>query len=214
MKKEQVKGPGSPTGVPCQVTSPGRAERFGIFARRQFPRFPGSVWRPWGQDRGQKNKISRWQAIFAGVTAGVNERMKKNMSDKDLKRKFALWIRPSLLEEVDSLYQKDNCASRSEFMEKALRFYIGYLSSEKNKDYLADVIPSAVKGIVDESSNRMGRLLFKMAVEQAVSENILAAVCDVDQTELTRLRGQCIEEIRKTNGILSFDEALRWQRDG
>ena len=49
------------------------------------------------------------------------------------KRKFALWIRPSLLEEVDSLYQKDNCASRSEFMEKALRFYIGYLSSEKTR---------------------------------------------------------------------------------
>ena len=43
------------------------------------------------------------------------------MAEKDLKRKFALWIRPSLLEEVDSLYQKDNCASRSEFMEKALR---------------------------------------------------------------------------------------------
>ena len=77
------------------------------------------------------------------------------------------------------------------------------------------MIPSStVKGIVDESSNRMGRLLFKMAVEQAVTENILAAVCSVDQAELTRLRGQCIEEIRKTNGILSFDEALRWQRDG
>ena len=140
--------------------------------------------------------------------------MKKNMAEKDLKRKFALWIRPSLLEEVDSLYQKDNCASRSEFMEKALRFYMGYLSSQANQDYLADVIPSTVKGIVDESSNRMGRLLFKMAVEQAMSENILAAVCDVDQTELTRLRGQCIEEIRKTNGLLSFDKALSWQRDG
>ena len=47
------------------------------------------------------------------------------MAEKDLKRKFALWIRPSLLEEVDSLYESDNCASRSEFMEKALRFYMG-----------------------------------------------------------------------------------------
>ena len=47
------------------------------------------------------------------------------MAEKDLKRKFALWIRPSLLEEVDSLYESDNCANRSEFMEKALRFYIG-----------------------------------------------------------------------------------------
>ena len=136
------------------------------------------------------------------------------MAEKDLKRKFALWIRPSLLEEVDSLYESDNCASRSEFMEKALQFYIGYLTCNYAQDYLAQVIPATVKSIMDETASRMGRLLFKMAVEQAVSENILAAVCSVDQQDLTRLRGQCIEEIRKTNGILSFDEALRWQRDG
>ena len=134
------------------------------------------------------------------------------MADKDLKRKFALWIRPSLLEEVDSLYKSDNCTSRSEFMEKALRFYMGYLSSQENMDYLANVIPSTVKGIVDESSNRMGRLLFKMAVEQAVTSNILAAVCEVDQQELERLRNQCIQQIRKTNGMISFEQALRWQK--
>ena len=135
------------------------------------------------------------------------------MAEKDLKRKFALWIRPSLLEEVDSLYKSDNCASRSEFMEKALQFYFGYLTCNHAQDYLAQVIPSTVKGIVDESSNRISRLLFKMAVEQAVTENILAAVCNVDQQDLSRLRGQCIEEIRKTNGLLSFDKALSWQRD-
>ena len=135
------------------------------------------------------------------------------MAEKDLKRKFALWIRPSLLEEVNSLYKSDNCASRSEFMEKALRFYMGYLSSQENQDYLSDVIPSTVKGIVDESSNRMGRLLFKMAVEQAVTSNILAAVCEVDQQELERLRNQCIQQIRKTNGMISFEQSLRWQKD-
>lgn len=134
------------------------------------------------------------------------------MAEKDLKRKFALWIRPSLLEEVDSLYQKDNCASRSEFMEKALQFYIGYLTCNHAQDYLAQVIPSTVKGIMDETANRMGRLLFKMAVEQAVSENILAAVCEVDHQELERLRNQCIQQIRKTNGMISFDEALKWQK--
>ena len=139
--------------------------------------------------------------------------MKKNMAEKDLKRKFALWIRPSLLEEVDSLYQKDNCASRSEFMEKALQFYIGYLTCNHAQDYLADVIPSTVKGIMDETSNRMGRLLFKMAVELAVIENILAAVCEVDRQELKRLRGQCVEEIKSTNGMISFEQALQWQKE-
>ena len=114
----------------------------------------------------------------------------------------------SLLEEVDSLYESDNCASRSEFMEKALRFYMGYLNCNRSQDYLAQVIPSTVKGIMDDTANRMGRLLFKMAVEQAVTENILAAVCEVDPQDVTRLRGQCIEEIRKTNGMISFEEAL------
>ena len=90
---------------------------------------------------------------------------------------------------------------------------MGYLSSQANQDYLGDVIPSTVKGIVDESSNRMGRLLFKLAVEQAVMSNILAAVCEVDQQELERLRNQCIQQIRKTNGMISFDEALKWQKD-
>ena len=134
--------------------------------------------------------------------------------EKDVKRKFPLWIYPSLLAEVDSLYKTDNCSSRTEFMEKAIRFYIGYVTSGNAQDYLANVIPSAVKGIVDESTNRMGRLLFKIAVEMAVVENILAAVCDVDELEVTRLRGQCVKEIKSTNGLLSFEEALRWQRDG
>ena len=134
--------------------------------------------------------------------------------EKDVKRKFPLWIYPSLLAEVDSLYKTDNCSRRTEFMEKAIRFYIGYVTSGNAQDYLANVIPSAVKGIVDESTNRMGRLLFKLAVEMAVVENILAAVCDVDEIEVKRLRGQCVKEIKSTNGLLSFEEALRWQRDG
>ena len=133
---------------------------------------------------------------------------------QEVKRRFQLWAKPSTLEQADRFYRQDNCASKSEFIEKAVLFYSGYLSSNQSQDYLASIIPSTVQGIVDESANRMGRLLFKMAVEMAVSENILAAVCDVSQPELTRLRGQCIQEIRKTNGLLSFETALNWQQDG
>ncbi|MFR5134223.1 MAG: hypothetical protein ACLTEG_03875 [Acutalibacter sp.] len=130
------------------------------------------------------------------------------------KRKFALWISKDTIDRAKKSYKDDNCSSASEFIEKAILFYLGYLSSQENQDYLASIIPSTVKGIVDESANRMGRLLFKIAVEMAVVENILAAVCDVDELEVTRLRGQCVKEIKSTNGLLSFEEALRWQRDG
>lgn len=134
--------------------------------------------------------------------------------NQEVKRRFQLWVLPSTLELADQLYRSDNCASKSEFIEKAIRFYAGYVSNQQSQDYLTDVIPATVKGIVDENANRMGRLLFKMAVEQAVASNILAAVCEVDQQELKRLRGQCVKEIKSTNGLLSFEEALRWQRDG
>ena len=130
------------------------------------------------------------------------------------KRKFALWINKDTIDRAKQSYKDDNCSSASEFIEKAILFYLGYLSSQENQDYLAQVIPSTVKSIMDESANRMGRLLFKMAVEMAVSENILAAVCDVNQIDLTHLRGQCVQEIRKTNGLLSFETALNWQQDG
>ena len=83
------------------------------------------------------------------------------------KRKFALWISKETIEKAKESYKDDNCSSASEFIEKAILFYLGYLSSQENQDYLAQVIPSTVKGIVDESANRMGRLLFKMAVEMA-----------------------------------------------
>ena len=128
------------------------------------------------------------------------------------KRKFALWVSKDTIDRAKKSYKDDNCSSASEFIEKAILFYLGYLSSQENQDYLAQVIPSTVKGIVDESANRMGRLLFKMAVEQAVIENILAAVCEVDQQELKRLRGQCVQEIRRTNGMISFENALDWQQ--
>ena len=133
--------------------------------------------------------------------------------EKDVKRKFPLWIYPSLLAEVDSLYKQDNCSSRTEFIEKAIRFYIGYVTSSHAQDYFSQVIPATVKGIVDESDNRMSKLLFKIAVEMAVAENILAAVCDVDEIEVKRLRGQCVKEIKSTNGLLSFEKALHWQKD-
>ena len=129
------------------------------------------------------------------------------------KRKFALWISKETIEKAKESYKDDNCSSASEFIEKAILFYLGFIFSQENQDYLADVIPATVKGMVDESSNRMGRLLFKMAVELAVIENILAAVCEVDRQELKRLRGQCVEEIKRTNGMISFEQALQWQKE-
>ena len=128
------------------------------------------------------------------------------------KRKFALWISKETIEKGERILQRRQLLQRQRVHRKAILFYLGYLSSQEIRTTWPK-LSLTVKGIVDESANRMGRLLFKMAVEMAVSENILAAVCEVDQQELKRLRGQCVQEIKRTNGMLSFEGALSWQRD-
>ena len=56
------------------------------------------------------------------------------------KKKFALWIHPSVLEQVGEAAPKDNCASQSEFIEKAVKFYLGYLAGQDALDTYAHFV--------------------------------------------------------------------------
>ena len=94
----------------------------------------------------------------------------EGLPDKEVKRRFQLWLKPSVLDMADDLYAKDNCGSRSEFIEKAIQFYAGYLYAQQSQDYFPRVITSTLKGIMADSTNKISRILFKLAVEQPFSE--------------------------------------------
>ena len=138
--------------------------------------------------------------------------MNEKDNRKEVKRKFALWIKESTLDMVENIYKEDNCGSRSEFIEKAIIFYIGYLSSNDNSQYLPNILTSTLKSIVAESDNRMNRMIFKLAVELAMTMNIIASSQDIDKLTLTKLRGECIKEVKRLNGSFSFDDAYDWQK--
>lgn len=131
---------------------------------------------------------------------------------KEVKRRFQLWVKPSTLELVDKVMAEDNCDSRSEFIEKAILFYAGYLSSNASKSYLPNVIISTLKSIVSESDNRQNRMIFKLAVELAIVQNLLASVQEVDPVSMERLRSECVKEVKRLNGSFTFEDALSWQQ--
>ncbi len=131
---------------------------------------------------------------------------------KEIKRRFQFWVKPSTLELVGRYMEDDNCSSQSEFIEKAVLFYTGYLSAKENKNYLPNIVTSTLKGIVAESDNKQSRLLFKLAVEMAMMMNLLAASQEVDKVSLERLRGECVREVKRLNGSFSFEDALDWQK--
>ncbi len=134
------------------------------------------------------------------------------MEEKEERKRFTLWTSGTTLDLVERYRREDNCTTQSEFIEKAIVFYVGYLSSNENKSYLPSVVVSTLKGIVAESDNRQSKLLFKLAVEMAIMMNLIAASQDIDKIELERLRGECVKEVKRLNGSFSFDDALEWQK--
>lgn len=128
------------------------------------------------------------------------------------KKKTTFWIDPGTIEKVDSIMASDNCRSRSEFTEKALRFYIGYLESNDASEYMSEVLSTLIKGILENNNNRLRSLLFKWAVELNMMCHTIAAHYRVDEINRRELRAFAIDEVKKTYGQVSFDHAIDVQR--
>ena len=120
-------------------------------------------------------------------------------------------MKPSTQELADKLWKEDNCACKGDFIEKAILFYIGYLTSEKNQNYLPNIVVSTLKGIVNESDNRQNRNLFKIAVELSVLTEMLKDVKGISDVAFDKIRGECIKRVRKLNGTLQIEDVVDWQ---
>jgi len=130
------------------------------------------------------------------------------------KMRFTVYLFPETMKTINSLYKGDSCSTKSEFIEKAIRFYSGYLLQNKPElvEYLAPQICTITDGIIKGSEQRLSRALFKLAVEVGVQTHVLAAINDIDNTTLYKLRDTVTDEVRRINGIISFENALRYQR--
>ena len=58
------------------------------------------------------------------------------VTEKRIER-TVVWLDAGLVPRMDGWLKADNCKNRSEFINKALRFYMGYLGTEDNTAYLS-----------------------------------------------------------------------------
>ena len=133
------------------------------------------------------------------------------MSDENKKR-TAVWLSPSVIRRMDSWLEEDNCSTRSEFIEKALRFYMGYLATEDTSEYLSQALVDTLQGIVADNSNRLRTMIFKWCVELNMMGHTIAAHFRADPINRRELCAYAVDEVKRTNGQISFDRALDQQR--
>ncbi len=87
----------------------------------------------------------------------------------------------------------------------------GYLTADDGQEYFPNVIVSTVKGSLDSLENRMASLLFKMAVELSMTLHVTAAANQIDADTLSRLRGLCVEEVKRLHGAVRLEDAVKFQ---
>jgi hypothetical protein len=109
---------------------------------------------------------------------------------------------------IKAVYQQDNCNSQNEFIEKAIRFYVSYITTDKNSEFLNPAIYHAIKSAIKESESRTAANLFRLAVEMSIAMNILAEGMDIPTDHIREIRGRCIDTVKKQRGKYTFEDAL------
>ena len=138
--------------------------------------------------------------------------MNRNKTESAEERKrFTLWMNASTDELADKLWREQNCASKSNFIEKAVLFYGGYLTSNRSQDYLPNIVVSTLKSIVKETERRQNSNLFKLAVELSMLVRLFGDIKGFQENDFKRLRANCVEEVKKLNGCIRVENgADKW----
>ena len=128
------------------------------------------------------------------------------------RHKHTVWMDDDVWDQVESHYQADNCSTKNEYIEKAIQFYSGYLDTEHAEEYLPRVLADVLEGKLGALGKRMGHLIFKLAVEENLMGNLLAAGMEVDLDTLRKTRVRCVREVKETNGEIDLEDALSYQK--
>ena len=134
------------------------------------------------------------------------------MNEKYKKQRYTVWLTKEAIDKSDSAVIIKNFANRSDFIEKAIHFYSGYIYQEQHSEILSDIITESMEGIIKALENRFCRLLFKIAVKMSKREQMHASINKIDDEKIEILHKRCVDEVKKINGIIKMEDAVKYQR--
>lgn len=117
-----------------------------------------------------------------------------------------------LLNAIDSAMPKVDAVSRSQFICKAVEYYLAALNVKDISNILSPAVESSIRASVRLSEMNISRMLFKLAVEMDMMMHVTAATNEIDETTLKELRENCEYDVKTTIGTINFDKAVRIQK--
>jgi len=127
----------------------------------------------------------------------------------DKKEKFALYLTPEKKVILERRYREDGSRSMTAFVERAVDFYLDYLSANDAGLFLPTSIKSYLDGRLGQLEERLSSLAFRQAVEQDMVAGILADAYQFSDEDLRRRRSESVQNVKKTNGRVSLEQRVR-----
>lgn len=134
------------------------------------------------------------------------------MANESEKVRTGFYIEKEVLDRCDALLSTANVKSRNEFVTEALRFYCGYLTSQQSENYLLQSLSSVLISTIRDTENRLARMDFKIAVELSKLAHVIAYSHDIEEESLRKLHLKCLDEIKRINGAIDFEDAYKYQK--
>ena len=121
------------------------------------------------------------------------------------KKKFPFYLSPEKKAILERRYQEDGSRSLTAFIERAIDFYLDYLSANNAGLFLPSSIKSYLDGRLGQMESRLSSLAFKQAVEQDMVAGILSDAFQFSKDDLRCRRSESVQNVKKTNGRISLE---------
>jgi len=125
---------------------------------------------------------------------------------KSERERLSLRVSPMTAFRLHMAYKQSTCRSKNELAEQAINFYLDYLDMENAGDFLPTALRSYVDGRLGKFEDRLSSLSFKHSVELDMLAGIIADAVRLDEDELRRRRAESVQNVKKTNGRISFEK--------
>lgn len=128
------------------------------------------------------------------------------MSDTNKKGRYNFWLYPETSEKIDSTMKLANCSSRSEFLEKAIDFYTGYLHSDSDQEYLGATIKNLLESMVSVLRRNTSEAFLRSSASTMFLAALIAPLCNTEAEELNDMYAWAVRKVKETNGVIDLNK--------
>ena len=110
-------------------------------------------------------------------------------------RRFTVRMPPDLYEAMQRHLAQDTSKTQAQFINNAVRMYVGYLNGRTTEDYLSKTLLSIISARQERSDKATVSVLYALAVELNILQRILVSHFDIPDEVYAELRRNARAEV-------------------